>query len=83
MARTLKIDKSAKLVTFEMDNNELKSILDSVDLMIQDQKRKLLETIPSNETDRKQLEVYDALREVIRKAWDSIRNDINQTHAVS
>ncbi len=71
MARTLKIDKSAKLVTIELDNNELKGILDSVDLMIKEQKRKLLETIPSNETDRKQLEVYDALREVIRKAWDS------------
>jgi hypothetical protein len=57
MARTLKIDKSAKLVTIELDNNELKGILDSVDLMIQEQKRKLLETIPSNESDRKQLEV--------------------------
>jgi len=72
MARTLKIDKSAKLVTIELDNNELKGILDSVDLMIQDQKRKLLETIPSNESDRKQLEVYDSLREVIRKAWHTI-----------
>lgn len=72
MARTLKIDKSAKLVTIELDNNELKGILDSVDLMIQDQKRKLLETIPSNESDRKQLEVYDALREVIRKACHAI-----------
>ena len=72
MARTLKIDKSAKLVTIELDNNELKGILDSVDLMIQDQKRKLLETIPSNESDRKQLEVYDALREVFRKAWHAI-----------
>jgi hypothetical protein len=72
MARTLKIDKSAKLVTIELDNNELKGILDSVDLMIQDQKRKLLETIPSNESDRKQLEVYDGLREVIRKAWHAI-----------
>jgi hypothetical protein len=72
MARTLKIDKSSKLVTIELDNNELKGILDSVDLMIQDKKRKLLETIPSNESDRKQLEVYDALREVIRKAWRAI-----------
>jgi len=72
MARTLKIDKLAKLVTIELNNNELKGILDSVDLMIQDQKRKLLETIPSNESDRKQLEVYDSLREVIRKAWHTI-----------
>ncbi len=72
MARTLKIDKSAKLVTIELDNDELKGILDSVDLMIQDQKRKLLETIPSNESDRKQLEVYDALREVFRKAWHAV-----------
>ncbi|MFY9794954.1 MAG: hypothetical protein WAK17_07055 [Candidatus Nitrosopolaris sp.] len=72
MARTLKIDKSAEVVTIELDKNELKGILDSVDLMIQDQKRKLLETIPSNESDRKQLEVYDALREAIRKAWHAI-----------
>jgi len=72
MARTLKIDKLAKLVTIELNNNELKGILDSVDLMIQDQKRKLLENIPSNESDRKQLEVYDSLREVIRKAWHTI-----------
>ncbi|MGC2570127.1 MAG: hypothetical protein WA364_01355 [Candidatus Nitrosopolaris sp.] len=72
MARTLKIDKSARSVTIELDHNELKGILDSVDLMIQDHKRKLLETIPSNESDRKELEVYDALREVIRKAWHAI-----------
>ena len=72
MARTLKIDKSAEMVIIELDKNELKGILDSVDLMIQDQKRKLLETIPSNESDRKQLELYDALREAIRKAWHAI-----------
>ena len=72
MARTLKIDKSAEMVIIELDKNELKGILDSVDLMIEDQKRKLLETIPSNESDRKQLEVYDALREAIRKAWHAI-----------
>lgn len=60
------------MVTIELDKNELKGILDSVDLMIQDKKRKLLETIPSNESDRKQLEVYDALREAIRKAWHAI-----------
>lgn len=72
MARTLKIDKSAETVTIELDKIELKGILDSVDLMIQDQKKKLLETIPSDESDRKQLEVYDALREAIRKVWQAI-----------
>lgn len=72
MARTLKIDKSAETVTIELEKIELKGILDSVDLMIQDQKKKLLETIPSDESDRKQLEVYDALREAIRKAWQAI-----------
>ena len=60
------------MVTIELDKNELKGILDSIDLMIQDQKRKLLETLPSNESDRKQLEIYDALREIISKAWQSI-----------
>jgi len=72
MAKTLKIDKSSEMVTIELDKNELKGILDSIDLMIQDQKRKLLETLPSDESDRKQLEVYDALREAISKAWRSI-----------
>ena len=72
MARTLRIDKSAEMVTMELDKNELKVILESVDLMINDKKKKLLETIPSNESDRKQLEVYDALREAIRKAWHAI-----------
>jgi len=73
MAKTLKIDKSSEMVTIELDKNELKHILDSIDLMIQDQKRRLLETLPSHESDRKQLEVYDALREAISKAWHSIR----------
>ena len=39
MAKTLKIDKSSEMVTIELDKNELKDILDSIDLMIQDQKR--------------------------------------------
>ena len=72
MAKTLKIDKSSEMVTIELEKNELKGILDSIDLMIQDQKRKLLETLPSDESDRKQLEVYDALREAISKAWRSM-----------
>ena len=72
MAKTLKIDKSLEMVTIELDKNELKGILESIDLMIQDQKRKLLETLPSDESDRKQLEVYDTLREAISKAWHSI-----------
>ncbi len=72
MAKTLKIDKSSEMVTIELDKNELKGILDSIELMIQDQKRKLLETLPSEESDRKQLEVYDTLREAISKGWHSI-----------
>jgi len=73
MTRTLIIDKSREMITIELDKNELKGILDSIDLMIQDRKRKLLETLPSEESDRKQLEVYYALREIISKAWHAIR----------
>ena len=73
MTRTLIIDKSREMITIELDKNELKGILDSIDLMIQDRKRKLLETLPSDESDRQQLEVYYALREVISKASLSIR----------
>jgi hypothetical protein len=40
MAKTLKIDKSSEMVTIELDKNELKGILDSIDLMIQDQREK-------------------------------------------
>jgi AAA+ ATPase superfamily predicted ATPase len=61
------------MVTIELDKNELKDILDSIDLMIQDRKRKLLDKLPSDESDRQQLEVYYALREIISKAWRSIR----------
>ena len=73
MTRTLIIDKSREMITIELDKNELKGILDSIDLMIQDRKRKLLETLPSEESDRKQLEVYYALIEIISKAWHAIR----------
>jgi hypothetical protein len=45
MTRTLKIDKLGEMVTIELDKNELKSILDSIDLMIQDWKSKFDATI--------------------------------------
>ena len=72
MAKTLKIDKSSETVTIELDKNELKGVESKIPLYLQDQKRKLLETLPSDESDRKQFEVYDALREAISKAWHSI-----------
>lgn len=62
MARTLRIDKSVGLITIELDKTELKRILDSIDLMVQERKRNLLERVPSNEYDRNQLEVYNDLR---------------------
>jgi hypothetical protein len=72
MARTLRIDKSVGLITIELNKTELKRILDSIDLMVQECKRNLLERVPSNEYDRNQLEVYNDLRELIFKAWRSI-----------
>jgi hypothetical protein len=72
MARTLRIDKSVGSVTIELDKIELKRILDSIDLMVQERKKNLLETVPSNEYDRNQLEVYEDLRELIFKALRSI-----------
>lgn len=41
MARTLRIDKSVGLITIELDKTELKRILDSIDLMVQEGKRNL------------------------------------------
>jgi hypothetical protein len=41
--------------------------------MINRQQRTLLENLPSNEVDRRRLDNYKALKESLRKIWESVK----------
>jgi hypothetical protein len=71
MIRKLKSDKSTGMVTIEINRDELKDIIDSIDNMIDRQQRILLENLPSDEVDRRRLDNYKALKESLRKVWES------------
>jgi hypothetical protein len=71
MIRKLKSDKSTGMVTIEINRDELKDIIDSIDNMIDRQQRILLENLPSDEEDRRRLDNYKALKESLRKVWES------------
>jgi hypothetical protein len=71
MIRKLKSDKSTGIVTIEINRDELKDIIDSIDNMIDRQQRILLENLPSDEEDRRRLDNYKALKESLRKVWES------------
>jgi hypothetical protein len=70
MVKKLRIDKVNGIVTLEITKNDLRNILDSVDNMIDKQKRNLLENLPSDEEDRRKLDVYNALKEDLGKVFE-------------
>jgi hypothetical protein len=72
MIRKLKSDKSTGIVTIEISKDELRDIIDSIDNMIDRQQRILLENLPSDEVDRRRLDNYKALKESLRKVWESV-----------
>jgi hypothetical protein len=72
MIRKLKSDKSTGIVTIEISRDELRDIIDSIDNMIDRQQRILLENLPSDEVDRRRLDNYKALKESLRKVWESV-----------
>ena len=72
MIRKLKSDKSTGMVTIEINRDELRDIIDSIDNMIDRQQRTLLENLPSDEVDRRRLDNYKALKESLRKIWESV-----------
>jgi hypothetical protein len=72
MIRKLKSDKSTGMVTIEISRDELRDVIDSIDNMIDRQQRILLENLPSDEADRQRLDNYKALKESLRKVWESI-----------
>jgi hypothetical protein len=72
MIRKLKSDKSTGMATIEISRDELRDIIDSIDNMIDRQQRILLENLPSDEVDRRRLDNYKALKESLRKIWESV-----------
>ena len=73
MIRKLKSDRSTGIATIEISSDELRDIVDSIDNMINRQQRTLLENLPSNEVDRRRLDNYKALKESLRKVWESVK----------
>jgi hypothetical protein len=73
MIRKLKSDRSTGIATIEISSDELRDIIDSIDNMINRQQRTLLENLPSNEVDRRRLDNYKALKESLRKVWESVK----------
>ena len=72
MIRKLKSDRSTGIATIEISTDELRDIIDSIDNMIDRQQRTLLENLPSDEADRLRLDDYKALKESLRKVWESV-----------
>jgi hypothetical protein len=72
MIRKVKSDRSTGIATIEISIDELRDIIDSIDNMINRQQRTLLENLPSDETDRRRLDNYKALKESLRKVWESV-----------
>jgi hypothetical protein len=70
MVKKLRADKVNGVVTLEITKNDLKNIIDSVDNMIDKQKRNLLENLPSDEEDRRKLDNYNALKEDLGKVFE-------------
>jgi hypothetical protein len=70
MVKKLRIDKVHGIVTLEITKNDLRNIIDSVDNMIDKQKRNLLENLPSEEKDRRKLDNYNALKEDLGKIFE-------------
>ena len=73
MIRKLKSNRSTGIATIEISSDELGDIIDSIDNMINRQQRTLLENLPSNDVDRRRLDNYKALKESLRKVWESVK----------
>lgn len=70
MVKSLKIDKVNGIGTIEINKDELREIVESVDVMADKQQRTLLENLPSDEAERKKLDNFKALREDLQKLLD-------------
>jgi hypothetical protein len=72
MLRIIKADKVNGIITLEMSEDKLRSVIDSVDNMVLKQERTLLENLPSEDEVRRKLDDYKALKEDLQKLWESL-----------
>ena len=70
MIKELKVDKVNGMAVFEITKNDLRNLMDSVNNMVDKQQRTLLENLPSEESDRRKLDDYNALKEDLKKVWE-------------
>ena len=72
MLRIVKADKVYGVVTIEIGEEDVRRIIESVDNMVAKQQRTLLENFPSEDQVREKLDEYNALKEELRKIWESL-----------
>jgi hypothetical protein len=72
MLRIIKADKVNGIITLEMSEDKLRSVIDSVDNMVLKQERTLLENLPSEDEVRRKLDDYKALKEDLQKLRESL-----------
>jgi hypothetical protein len=72
MIRIVKADKVYGVVTIEIGEEDVRKIIESVDNMVAKQQRTLLENLPSEDQVRQRLDEYNALKEELRKIWESL-----------
>lgn len=70
MIKELKVDKTNGIVVLEITRKDLGNMMDSVNNMADKQQRTLLENLPSEESDRRKLDDYNALKEDLKKVWE-------------
>lgn len=70
MIKELKIDKINGIVVLEITKNDLGKMVDSVNNMVDKHQKTLLENLPSEESDRRKLDDYNALKEDLKKVWE-------------
>jgi Ni,Fe-hydrogenase III large subunit len=73
MVKNLKTDRINGVADVELQKDELKNIVQSVNYMTDKVKKELLENLPSSEEGRKRLDDYAALKEDLRKILEDLR----------
>ena len=68
--KQLKIDKVNGTIVLEVTKNDLGKMVDAVNNMVDKQQKTLLENLPSEESDRRKLDEYNALKEDLKKVWE-------------
>jgi hypothetical protein len=71
MIKELEVDKINRIAILEITKNDLRNLMvDSVNNIVDKQQRTLLENLPSEESDRRKLDDYNALKEDLKKVWE-------------